>query len=320
MRKLFKSRVAAVAVGAAVVVALGSTGAWAAAKIGSDDIRVGGVAAKNIRNGSVHKGDVHRNAVGSHEVLDESLGLVDLRPGAVNSLRGAQGPRGPQGPRGQRGPKGDSGGTPLLDTLSHLLYVENGTQQMDTITYQLDDPIEFSELDLTFFQELVNAAGASGIGANVILGVDANDDGKYEAEDLAYHVGETPQNPALLNGDTFLEMDGLPPSTFQVTAQNVAQWYTPGEGNETPNPYARDAGCEYNQTLMDFVTNCTASEGENGPRFDAGANIEVIRLVLGGSSSWNDVAYRLTTRSIADQVEIDDIEHVSFARPTPPAG
>jgi hypothetical protein len=109
VRKLFESRVAAVAVGAAVVVGLGSTGAWAAATIGADDIRTGGVASKNIRNGGVHKDDVHRDAVGSHEVLDESLGLVDLRPGAVDSLRGAQGPRGPQGPRGAQGPRGDRG-------------------------------------------------------------------------------------------------------------------------------------------------------------------------------------------------------------------
>ncbi len=103
MRTLFKNRVAAVAVGAAVVVGLGSTGAWAAANIGSDDIKVGGVASTNIRDGGVHKGDVHRSAVGSHEVMDESLGLVDMRPSARGSLKG---PRGPRGPAGERGPAG----------------------------------------------------------------------------------------------------------------------------------------------------------------------------------------------------------------------
>ena len=115
MRTLFKNRVAAVAVGAAVVVGLGSTGAWAAANIGSDDIKVGGVASTNIRDGGVHKGDVHRSAVGSHEVMDESLGLVDMRPSARGSLKGPRGPRGPageegpRGPRGPRGPEGDDG-------------------------------------------------------------------------------------------------------------------------------------------------------------------------------------------------------------------
>jgi hypothetical protein len=108
VHKLFQSRVAAVAVGAAVVVGLGSTGAWAAATIGSDDIRNGGVRNVDIRDGAVHKDDVHGGAVGSHEVVDESLGLVDLRPSAVNGLRGS-GSRGPQGPRGPRGPKGDDG-------------------------------------------------------------------------------------------------------------------------------------------------------------------------------------------------------------------
>jgi hypothetical protein len=109
VRKIFRSRVAAVATGAAVVVGLGSTGAWAAATIGSDDIRNGGVRTTDIRNGGVHKDDVHRGAVGSHEVADDSLGLADLRPGAESSLRGSTGPRGPQGPRGPRGPKGDDG-------------------------------------------------------------------------------------------------------------------------------------------------------------------------------------------------------------------
>ena len=47
--------------------------------------------------------------MGSHEVKDSTLGLIDLRPGAVDSLRGSRGPRGPHGPRGTRGPKGDDG-------------------------------------------------------------------------------------------------------------------------------------------------------------------------------------------------------------------
>jgi hypothetical protein len=61
-----------------------------------------------------------------------------MRPSAVDGLRGARGPRGPQGRRGPLGPKGDSGDdAPLLDTSSHLLYVEDGTRQMDTLTYEL---------------------------------------------------------------------------------------------------------------------------------------------------------------------------------------
>ena len=91
------------------MVGLGSTGAWAASTIGSDDIRNGGVSTKDIRNGGVHKDDVHRGAVGSHEVQDQSLGMGDLRKAARDSLRGSKGPRGPQGPRGPRGAKGDDG-------------------------------------------------------------------------------------------------------------------------------------------------------------------------------------------------------------------
>ena len=110
MRKIFESRVAAVAVGAAVVVGLGSTGAWAAATIGSDDIRDGGIRSTDIRNGGVHKADVRRGAVGSDEVTNDSLGLADLRPSAAERLRGSKGPRGPRGPRGAKGDDGDDFG------------------------------------------------------------------------------------------------------------------------------------------------------------------------------------------------------------------
>ncbi len=268
----------------------------------------------DIRNGGVQKGDLHGGAVGSHEVADETLGLGDLRPGAVDSLRGAQGPRGPQGPQGPRGPAGGSSSddAPLLDTLSHLLYVEDGTRQMDTLTYRLKDPIKFEDLDLTFFQELVHegAPGASAVGASVILGVDANDDGKYEAKDLAWHVGETPHDPALLKDDTFVEMDGASPSVFSVFAPDEPRWWSPnvaGDGFNTVDP-----NC-YN-TLAVLVADWA------DVRFDADDKIEVVRLVLGGSGAWNDVAYRLTTRSIG--AEVKELKHVSIERliPIPPAG
>jgi hypothetical protein len=112
MHRLFQNRVAAVATGAAVVVGLGATGAVAAGTIGSDDIRTGGVRTMDLRNGGVHKRDMHGSAVGSHEVLDESLGLQELRPSAVEELRSSVGERGPRGPRG---PKGDDGRTIVAD-------------------------------------------------------------------------------------------------------------------------------------------------------------------------------------------------------------
>lgn len=111
MRKLFESRVAAVSVGAAVIVGLGSTGAWAAASIGSDDIRNGGVSTADIRDGGVQKSDVHGDAVGSHEVKDGTLSVSDLRPGAVDNLRGSDGRNGKNGAPGNDGEDGVSGYT-----------------------------------------------------------------------------------------------------------------------------------------------------------------------------------------------------------------
>jgi hypothetical protein len=50
------------------------------------------------------------------------------------------------------------------------------------VTYTLDRPVALADLDLTFFQELV--AGGGLLGARVILGIDADNDGTYEAQDL----------------------------------------------------------------------------------------------------------------------------------------
>jgi len=313
VRKFFQSRVAAVAVGAAVIVGVGATGAVAAGMVGSPQIRNQSIRAIDIKAGAVGAAELGNSSVRSAKISDGGIGIADLQPlvrdrfddrAEVNGVRHRVAALEQQ--------LSDGSGSSLSSTLGHLLYVDDGTQQMSTLTYELDKPLAFEDVDLTFFQELVHeGAAASGFGANVILGVDANDDGHYDAKDLAWHVGTNPQDPALLKGDTFVEMDGLPPSETKVTAQDVAQWYTPGQAGP-PNAFANNAGCEYNQTLVDFVNNCTASTGDNGPRFDAGDKIEVIRLVLGGSSSWQDVAYRLTTLGVGG--EIKEIDQVSFPR------
>lgn len=303
MRQFFENRVAAVAIGATVVVGFGATGAVAASTMGSDDIRNGGVRSLDIRNGGVKKVDVSKGAVGSPEVANRTLGLRDMRSSAVNKLRGAQGPRGLRGPQGLPGSSDGLLDESVIDTLSHVLYVLDGTQQMSTITYELKDPITFSEFDMTFLQEQVlDGTGANVFGASVILGVDANDDGHYDAKDLAWHIGDTRHDPGVLNEDTFVSMDALPSSETMVTARDVPQWWTPNVAGDGFNLV--DPNC-YN-TLETVVNQCT------DVRFDPDDKIEVIRLVLGGSGSWEDVAYRLTTLGVSG--EIEEIRHVTFPK------
>ena len=74
-RRVAASRVAAVSIGAAVVVTLGGTGAVAAGLITSAD----------IKNGSVQGVDIASSAVGSTEIANGSVGSQDLASQSVGS-------------------------------------------------------------------------------------------------------------------------------------------------------------------------------------------------------------------------------------------
>jgi hypothetical protein len=272
-----------IAVGATL---LAATTAGAAALIDGGDIRDNSVTGQDIRNGTLRMRDIADGAKAQLRGQDGAKGDT-----------GAQGPAGPAGPGGPQGPKGDTGAPgpagpqgergpagPVLPTLGHLLYVDDGTQDIAHLSYVLDDPVALGDLtELTFFQEIVHESGDA-FGANVILGVDADGDGTYEADDLGWHLPPV-HNPAELGDDTFVSMDGAPIGTGKVAAPTVPQWWTPndaGDGFAGPT----DPNC-YND-LATVVASCAG-------RFEPTDQVHVIRLVLGGSGSWSDVALRLTS-------------------------
>jgi hypothetical protein len=76
MRKILRSRVAAVSIGALVVVGLGAGGATAAGMIGSDE----------IRNNSIQQEDLGRNSVGASELRDNTVGPRYLTDGLLAQI------------------------------------------------------------------------------------------------------------------------------------------------------------------------------------------------------------------------------------------
>jgi hypothetical protein len=74
-RRVAASRVAAVSIGAAVVVTLGGTGAVAA----------GLITSAQIKNGAVHGVDLASSSVGSSKIANGSVGADDLAPNSVGS-------------------------------------------------------------------------------------------------------------------------------------------------------------------------------------------------------------------------------------------
>jgi Collagen triple helix repeat (20 copies) len=291
-----------IAVGVAL---LAATTAGAAALIDGGDIRDNSVSGRDIRDGSLRMRDLTDGA-------KERLMGQDGADGAT----GAQGPAGPAGPGGPQGPKGDTGAIgpagavgpqgpkgdtgetgpagpqgergpagPVLPTLGHLLYVDDGTQDIAHLSYTLDTPVALNALnELTFFQESVHATGDT-FGANVILGVDSDGDGAYEADDLGWHLPPI-HVPAELGDDTFVSMDGAPIGQAKVDAPAVPQWWTP---NAAKNGLADPTDSDCYSALQNMVANC----GDKA--FEPTDQVHVIRLVLGGSGSWTDVALRLTS-------------------------
>jgi hypothetical protein len=174
-----------------------------------------------------------------------------------------------------------------MSTVGHLLYVDDASG-IAHLSYRLDTPVALQDLDLTFFQEKVHGSGS--FGANVILGVDADGDGAYEADDLGWHLGASAVTPGPLDGDSFVEMDALSPGTVKIDAPAVQQWYSPTVAG---NGHADGGGCEYDQSLAAFAANCSTD------RVQATSKVHVVRFAIGGNSAWQDLALRVTAPLIA---------------------
>jgi len=152
------------------------------------------------------------------------------------------------------------------------LYVSNGTHDMAAVEIPVD--IQLNQIsELKFLQKIANDYGV-----NVILGVDANGDGVYEAQDKLWHIGATQHDPGVLGGDSFVEMDGLSPSSGsweEVNTLNIQQWWTP---NNDGNGFCPEFGWNYLSDIQS-ASKC---------RIEPTDHVKVIKLLIGGSGSWMD--------------------------------
>ena len=95
---------------AALFVALGGTGAWAADQlVSSSDIRKNAVLSRHLKNGNVKRADLAKNAVNSAKVANGSLKRADFAAGQIPV--GATGSAGPKGATGSTGAAGAPGAT-----------------------------------------------------------------------------------------------------------------------------------------------------------------------------------------------------------------
>jgi parallel beta-helix repeat protein len=204
----------------------------------------------------------------------------------------------------------------------NTLHVADGATQWAEISIPVDIPLsEISEL--TFWQ-MIKSYGASGWDVNVILGIDANNDGAFTADVAGWHIGSNAWTLTALNGDTFIEMDGpaKDPTTNvwkEINALTTAQWWTPdqsGAGFAKSDTYP----WTFYGTFADLINVFIPDSTQTSLIPDASVHVKVIMLVIGGSGSWvdetaylgsltiNGETYYLTIqKAIDDAVEGDTI-------------
>lgn len=163
------------------------------------------------------------------------------------------------------------------------LYVLDGSQDMAAVTMFIEGGIPLNEIsELKFFERIASYTPLNGWSVNVILGVDSDNDGTYESNDLGWHIG-FPHAPGALGGDTFLEMDGTTndPATgvwVNTNAYTTPQWWT-------PNPGGNGLSSDCYETLPNiFSAGCIDKKANLEPT----DKVMVIRLVIGGAGSWMD--------------------------------
>jgi hypothetical protein len=152
---------------------------------------------------------------------------------------------------------------------SARLYVLDGSSDIAAIEFDVDIALE-DITELSFWQKIANTYGV-----NVILGIDADGDGVYESQDKPWHFSH---DPADLGDDSFIEMDGMSPSSGnweKVDTLTISQWWTP---NNTGDGFCPEFGWNY---LSDIQL-------ESKCRVEPTDHVKVIRLLIGGSGSWVD--------------------------------
>ena len=154
------------------------------------------------------------------------------------------------GPRPDGGSPLDARGVEVAEFLKGWWTRDGATTRRLLHLWELATPVALQDItELTFFQELIHGEGS--FGANVILGVNVEGD-SYEADDLAWHIGDTQHDPDVLGADTFVSMDGANPDQAKVDAPSEPRWWTP---NEAGDGHAGTGTCY--ATLADLVAGCT---------------------------------------------------------------
>ncbi len=184
--------------------------------------------------------------------------------------------------------RGDDATTEWTDEIepgnySVKLYVGDGGVNMAAVVFEVD--IALQDINILSFRKWVAAYGSSGWNPSVILGIDADGDGQYEAtDDLGWHFTHDPSD---LGDDAFIEGEfpvGLTATdTDWVTVDAITEmkwWGADASGNVYPTAgYAALNAADGFQEISAGI-------------IDPTDHVKVVKIIIGGSGSWmNETAY-----------------------------
>ncbi|MBA7537332.1 hypothetical protein ES705_29599 [subsurface metagenome] len=171
------------------------------------------------------------------------------------------------------------------------LYVMDGVSDWAQVSIPVDIAIEsFTALS---FYEYIDDYNPNGWTVQVILGIDADDNGIFEADLPAWHQGPDSHTTIPLNGDTFIEFElrrgSNPPKdiwTERIALEDFVVWFPIADGTRVNWFYK-----PYTEFLAFLDT--TADDSA----IDKGMRVKEIILQIGGAGSWMD-----------ETVYVDDIK------------
>jgi hypothetical protein len=176
------------------------------------------------------------------------------------------------------------------------LTVDDGNSRIVAVVIPVD--VELKDIaELSFWKKVTEFT--SGWNPNVLLGIDLDGDGKYMAKDFAwqfsYDVGYVPE---LLRGDTFIQGEnptGLttPETTWsKVNAKANYMWYTANTNGVGYYPFYG--------SLSSFQT------GGGVAGIPINAKVKVIKILIGGSTSWMAEVAFIDCLSLNNDIILDE--------------
>jgi len=190
---------------------------------------------------------------------------------------------------------------------SAKLYVLDGIKGgWAGVDVEVDIPLkDITELS---FWEKVKSFNKNGWDVNVILGIDLDGDGDFEANLPRWHgVGGAMHQAADLHGDTFAEMDGAlgplaaPLDWTKINTLTTPRWWT-------PNKNGNGLSIDMYDNWSNFKSKIGAGTHDtNIPSLDV--KVKLIKLVIGGSGSWMNETAFVDHAKLNGNVIIDEPVH-----------